>query len=124
MSRTSRPITVTLGDLQERVDARIRSGGYASASEVLRADSAIATRGGLVPKPDETVQRHLSPLRANLLAGGSVDQLHRQSSCFDKLSMKIEPSRHLPARSTSSRACRGTKDEAASAVLAIPHKIR
>jgi antitoxin ParD1/3/4 len=37
MARTSRPVTVTLGDLQERVDARVRSGDYASASEVLRA---------------------------------------------------------------------------------------
>ena len=37
MARTSRPMTVTLGDLQGRVDARVRSGSYASASEVLRA---------------------------------------------------------------------------------------
>jgi antitoxin ParD1/3/4 len=37
MSRSSRPITVTLGDLQERVEARVASGAYASASEVLRA---------------------------------------------------------------------------------------
>jgi antitoxin ParD1/3/4 len=37
MPRTSRPITVTLGDLQERVEARVKSGAYASASEVLRA---------------------------------------------------------------------------------------
>lgn len=37
MPRTSRPITVTLGDLQEHVEARVQSGAYASASEVLRA---------------------------------------------------------------------------------------
>jgi antitoxin ParD1/3/4 len=37
MARTSRPITVTLGDLQERVEARVQSGAYTSASEVLRA---------------------------------------------------------------------------------------
>jgi len=37
MPRTSRPLTVTLGDLQERVAARVNSGAYASASEVLRA---------------------------------------------------------------------------------------
>ena len=37
MARTSVPLTVTLGDLKERVDARVRSGSYASASEVLRA---------------------------------------------------------------------------------------
>ena len=37
MPRTSRPITVTLGDLQKRVEARVKSGAYASASEVMRA---------------------------------------------------------------------------------------
>ncbi|HSC19853.1 MAG TPA: type II toxin-antitoxin system ParD family antitoxin [Rhizomicrobium sp.] len=37
MPRTSSPLTVTLGDLKERVDERVRSGSYASASEVLRA---------------------------------------------------------------------------------------
>ena len=36
-ARTSRPITVTSGDLQERVEARVKSGAYTSASEVLRA---------------------------------------------------------------------------------------
>jgi antitoxin ParD1/3/4 len=37
MPRTSRPITVTLGDLQKRIEARVKSGAYTSASEVLRA---------------------------------------------------------------------------------------
>jgi antitoxin ParD1/3/4 len=37
MARSSRPISVTLGELQEHVDARVRSGAYGSASEVLRA---------------------------------------------------------------------------------------
>lgn len=37
MPRSSRPTSVTLGELQERVDERVRSGAYASASEVLRA---------------------------------------------------------------------------------------
>jgi antitoxin ParD1/3/4 len=37
MARTSRPITVTLGELQERVESRVKSGAYASASEVMRA---------------------------------------------------------------------------------------
>lgn len=37
MARTSRPVTVTLGDLHERVEARVKSGAYASTSEVLRA---------------------------------------------------------------------------------------
>ncbi len=37
MPRASRPMTVTLGVLQKRVDARVKSGAYASASEVMRA---------------------------------------------------------------------------------------
>jgi antitoxin ParD1/3/4 len=37
MPRTSRPITVTLGELEPQVAARVKSGRYASASEVLRA---------------------------------------------------------------------------------------
>lgn len=35
--RTNKPVTVTLGEMQERVDERVRSGSYASVSEVLRA---------------------------------------------------------------------------------------
>ena len=37
MPRSSRPITVTLGDLHDHVEARVQSGAYASASEVVRA---------------------------------------------------------------------------------------
>ena len=37
MPRTSRPVTVTLGDFQKRIEARVKSGAYASASEVVRA---------------------------------------------------------------------------------------
>ena len=37
MPRTSRPVTVTLGDLHKRVEARVKSGAYASTSEVMRA---------------------------------------------------------------------------------------
>lgn len=37
MPRISRPITVTLGELQQGVQSRVKSGAYASASEVMRA---------------------------------------------------------------------------------------
>ena len=37
LPRASRPITVTLGDLDRGVRARVKSGAYASASEVMRA---------------------------------------------------------------------------------------
>jgi antitoxin ParD1/3/4 len=35
--RNSKPITVTLGELQAAVDERVKSGSYSSASEVVRA---------------------------------------------------------------------------------------
>jgi antitoxin ParD1/3/4 len=35
--RSSKPVTVTLGPQQASVDARLKSGEYASASEILRA---------------------------------------------------------------------------------------
>jgi antitoxin ParD1/3/4 len=35
--RANKPITVTLGDLQTKVDVRVKSGAYSSASEVVRA---------------------------------------------------------------------------------------
>ena len=35
--RTSKPVTVTLGKQQPSLDARLASGAYESASEVLRA---------------------------------------------------------------------------------------
>ena len=35
--RTSKPITVTLGSQQAGLDARLKSGAYDSASEVMRA---------------------------------------------------------------------------------------
>ncbi len=37
MPRASRPITITLGELHESVESRVKSGAYASASEVMRA---------------------------------------------------------------------------------------
>ena len=37
MSRSSQPITVTLGELKQFVDERVKLGRYASASEVVRA---------------------------------------------------------------------------------------
>ena len=37
MPRTSRPVTITLGEQRKQVEARVRSGAYASVSEVMRA---------------------------------------------------------------------------------------
>ena len=35
--RSSKPVTVTLGELHDRVEARVKSGAYTSVSDVLRA---------------------------------------------------------------------------------------
>ncbi len=35
--RTSKPVTVTLGAQQASLESRLKSGGYSSASEVMRA---------------------------------------------------------------------------------------
>jgi antitoxin ParD1/3/4 len=35
--RKSKPVSVTLGELQESVDRRVKAGTYSSASEVVRA---------------------------------------------------------------------------------------
>lgn len=37
MARANRPVTVTLGPYLEKVEARVASGRYASASEMIRA---------------------------------------------------------------------------------------
>lgn len=36
-SRSVKPVTITLGDMRERAEARVQSGAYASLSEVMRA---------------------------------------------------------------------------------------
>jgi antitoxin ParD1/3/4 len=64
MARSSRPITVTLGDLQERVETRVKSGAYASASEVMRAAVRALDReeaaidGWLRERVDEAFSDH------------------------------------------------------------------
>ena len=51
------PITVNLGELQERVDARVRSGDYSSPSEVLRAGLLALEREDAAR--DENLRRKL-----------------------------------------------------------------
>ena len=63
MARSSRPITVTLGELQERVEARVKSGNYSSASEVLRAAiRALDREEGAV---DEWLRQRIDELFAD-----------------------------------------------------------
>lgn len=78
MSRASRPITVTLGELHKHVEARVKSGAYASTSEVMRAavralDREEAAVNGWLrsqiedsfadPRPDVSLQDALTRLR-------------------------------------------------------------
>ena len=70
MPRTSSPLTVTLGNLKQRVDDRVQSGTYASASEVLRAavralDREDAAIGNALR---EEIKRSLSDPRPNIPA--------------------------------------------------------
>lgn len=70
MPRTSSPLTVTLGDLKERVDARVRSGAYASASEVLRAAVRALDRedAALQDALREEIERSLNDPRPSIPA--------------------------------------------------------
>lgn len=77
MPRTSRPITVTLGDLQGRLEARVRSGAYGSASEVLRAAMRALDREEVAV--EEWLRRHvdeaLTDPRPNVPAREVFDRL-------------------------------------------------
>ena len=61
--RTSRPVTVTLGEMQDRVYERVQSGAYASVSEVVRAGLRALDReeGAL----DEWMRRRVEDAVAN-----------------------------------------------------------
>ncbi len=87
--RTSKPVSVTLGEMQERVDARVRSGAYASVSEVVRAGLRALDReeAALDTVLRQKVQEALDDPRPLL----SVDE------AFDDLS------RHRAARKAAAR---------------------
>lgn len=77
MPRTSRPITVTLGDLQQRVEARVKSGAYASASEVMRAAVRALDReeAALDDWLRQRVDEAFIDPRRNLAAGDVFERL-------------------------------------------------
>jgi antitoxin ParD1/3/4 len=80
MPRTSRPITVTLGDLQERVEARVTSGAYASASEVIRAAVRALDReeAALSEWLRERVDEAFADPRPNVPAGDVFERLRER----------------------------------------------
>ena len=77
MTRTSRPITVTLGNLQRRVDARVKSGTYASASEVVRAAVRALDREetALDALLKQRIDDAFADRKANIPAGGVFKRL-------------------------------------------------
>lgn len=79
MGRSSRPITVTLGDLQKSVDSRLKSGGYASASEVVRAALRALEReeACLNNWLRQSVEESLADPRPNIPAGQVFRSLRR-----------------------------------------------
>jgi antitoxin ParD1/3/4 len=77
MPRTSRPITITLGDLKERVDARVKSGAYASVSEVMRAAVRALDRedAAMTEWLRERVDQAFADPRPNVPAGDVFKRL-------------------------------------------------
>lgn len=77
MPRTNRPITVTLGAYQQKVEARVASGRYASASEVVRAGLEALDRQE--EALDEWVREEVRRRLANPMPGDDLDTV------FDRL---------------------------------------
>lgn len=66
-TRSSRPVTVTLGELGERAEARVRSGDYASLSEVLRAGLRALDR------EDRAFEAQFDPAKVRALVQEALD---------------------------------------------------
>lgn len=79
MARSSRPMTVTLGDLRDRVESRVRSGAYGSASEVLRAALRALDREEAAVSDwlRRQVEESLADPRPSVPAGEAFERLRR-----------------------------------------------
>jgi antitoxin ParD1/3/4 len=76
MPRTSRPVTVTLGDLKDRVDARVKTGAYASVSEVMRA--AVRALDREEAAVDAWLKRAVDQALADPRPNVSIDEAFRR----------------------------------------------
>ena len=77
--RKSRPITVTLGEMQEHVEKRVASGTYASASEVMRAALRALDREeqALTNLVRERVAQSLADPKPDIPADGVFKRLRK-----------------------------------------------
>ena len=78
--RSTKPITVTLGEMQTRVDARVKSGAYSSASEVIRAGLRALDREeeALDEMMRRKIQESLDDPRPDLSLEEVFDKLERK----------------------------------------------
>lgn len=82
MGRTSRPVTVTLGDMQDRVAARVKSGAYASVSEVMRSALRALDREDEAVKNwmRQRIEELLADPRPNIPAHEVFERLRKHSA--------------------------------------------
>ena len=78
--RASKPISVTLGELQPKVDERVKSGAYSSASEVVRAGLRALDRedAALDDFLREKIRESLDDPRPSIPADEVFERLERK----------------------------------------------
>jgi antitoxin ParD1/3/4 len=78
--RSSKPITVTVGDLQAGIEKRVASGAYASASEVVRAGLRALDReeAALDEMMRRKIQEAYDDPRPSVPASEVFDELERR----------------------------------------------
>ncbi len=84
MSRSSAPVTVTLGEMKQKVDERVRSGRYASASEVVRAGLRALEREETVLDDymRRRIEESIADPRPRIPAEDAFARLHAQHDAW------------------------------------------
>jgi antitoxin ParD1/3/4 len=93
--RRSKPITVTLGDLQASVDERVKSGAYNSVSEVVRAGLRALQReeAALDEIMRRRIQESLDDPQPDVSAEDVFERLRRRHADLMKAKNGDRPSR-------------------------------
>ena len=84
--RTAKPITVTLGKQQRSLEARLESGAYESASEVLRAAMRALDREEAAL--DELLRRKIAAALADTSPSIPSDQVFAELRAFHQSKVK------------------------------------